>query len=116
MLLMLCRSRRALATPGRGLGVAVRAQPPEVLEAVVEPVTVDVVDHEGQRGAAPLRLTAAVCADLRYPEVLQCSTQMSCLRSIRSGRQNDQHVCWIPSTRGSLPPVVRPTGEVGGVD
>lgn len=104
------------AAVGRGDGVTVRAEQPEVLGPVVEPVAVQVIHLEGHRASAPHRRRAAVLAPVRaadedehHPEPVTggagaaggSSTRSSC--GLRRGSSRLPLLCsapvkWLVST------------------
>jgi hypothetical protein len=101
--------------PRRRLRVTVRAQKPQVLRAVVEPVAIDVIDDQSQRSASPLRLESTGHAALLDPYAGQRRPQQRALRTRGTGLEHNQDLPGVLSGRPSTS-IVRLPQKVARID
>jgi hypothetical protein len=94
--------------------MAVRTQETKVLQAVVEPVAVHVVDLKGDRFAEPLTGVLARAALVGHALCLQGASQSRVAASSASGRLDDRHAVRLEAGPGRGR-IGGPTGEVARV-
>jgi len=109
-------SRRRPATPGSRLRVAVRTEEAQILQPVVEPVPVYVIDDEPQRTTTPLRFASTFGAALADSTGDESAPKQRRLRAKRPLRQNDEDLRWVTAPRRWLAAKVGLAEEMAGVE
>jgi hypothetical protein len=112
---ILGRSGRLLSAPGEGLRMAVGAEKSEVLESVVQPLTVDVVDDKPQGLALPCAVEPAEEAALLNAAIDQRTAELRSVEACGAGWKHDEHVLSLLPRRLTTA-VMRLPEEVAGVD
>src|SRR5947209_13205557 len=95
------------SAPSRRLGMAVRTEESEVLEPIVEPISIDVVDDQSQRVPLPAAVASAHETVFGDSTGDHRSAKPGSAHPVGARWQNNENLAWWPSPTRRPPPLMR---------